>query len=120
MSKIFGTNVSNNSVNEAVVYNKGISPLKCPVVWTYGPGSHQDTFQKKWSTQGNICVMTCYYQSQPAVRGYRQRLHAFWKEKELLEAGEQRLFDQARFDSKGRLIWELVASGENNVEVQKE
>ena len=112
MSKIFGTNVSNNSVNEAVVYNKGISPLKCPVVWTCGSGSHQDTFQKKWSTQGNICVMTCYYQSQPAVRGYRQRLHAFWKEKELLEAGEQRLFDQARFDSKGRLTVATAIKGD--------
>ena len=42
------------------------------------------------------CVMTCYYQSQPGVRGYRQRLHAFWKEKGLFQAGEQRLCDQVR------------------------
>ena len=73
------------------------------------------------------CVMTCYYQSQPGVRGYRQRLHAFWKEKGLFQAGEQRLCDQVRtIQKKGwqsQLILleikRLVASGENNVEGQQ-
>ena len=57
---------------------------------------HQATVQKKWSMQDNICVMTSYYQSQPGVNGYRQRLYAFWKEKGLFQAGEQRLCDQVR------------------------
>ena len=73
------------------------------------------------------CVMTCYYQSQPGVRGYRQRLHAFWKEKGLFQAGEQRLCDQVRtIQKKGQQsqlilveIQRLVASGENNVEAQQ-
>ena len=72
------TNVSNNGVNEAGVYNEGLSPGRCPVVRMRRPGRHQATVRKKWSKQDNICVMTCYYQSQPGVRGYRQRLHAFW------------------------------------------
>ena len=77
------TNVSNNGVNEAAVYLEGLLPDRCPVVWTRGPVRHQVTVRKKWPTQDNICVMTCYYQSQPGVRGYRQRLHAFWKEKKV-------------------------------------
>ena len=40
--------------------------------------------------------MTCCYQIQPGVRGYRRRLHAFWKEKGLFQVGEQRLCDQVQ------------------------
>ena len=72
MSEMFNTNVSNNNVNEAGMYNEGLSPGRCPVVRTCRPGRHQTTLQKKWSTQDNICVIKCYYQSQPDVRGYRQ------------------------------------------------
>ena len=75
------TNVSNNDVNEAGVYIEGLLPDRCPAVRTRGPGRHQVTVRKKLPTQDNICVMTFYYQSQPGVRGYRQRLHAFCKEK---------------------------------------
>ena len=85
MSEISNTNVSNDGVNEAGVYNKGLSPDRCPVVRTRGHGRHQATVRKKWLTQDNICVMTCYYQSQPGVREDRQRLHAFWKEKGLFQ-----------------------------------
>ena len=35
------TDVSNNDVNEAGVYNEGLSPSRCPVVRTCGPGCHQ-------------------------------------------------------------------------------
>ena len=84
------TNVSNNGVNEAGVYNEGLSPGRCPLVRTRGPDCHQATVRIKWTKQDNICVMTCYYQSQPGLRGYRQGLHAFWKEKVLLQVGEQR------------------------------
>ena len=58
------------------------------------PSRHQRTVQIKWSTQDNICVMTCYYQSQPGAEGYRQRLDVFWEEKGLFQKGEQRLYDQ--------------------------
>ena len=57
---------------------------------------------KKWSTQDNICIMTCYYQSQPGLRGYRQRLHAFWREKGLFQVWEQRLCDQ---------VWKIQKKG---------
>ena len=40
--------------------------------------------------------MAHYYQSQPGVRRYRQRLHAFWKEKGLFQAGQQKLCDQVQ------------------------
>ena len=81
------TNVSNNSM-----------------VRTRGPSRHKATVHKECSTQDNICVMTCYYQTQPRVRRYRQRLHAFWKEKGLFQLGEQRLCDQGLMcNSKERL-----------------
>ena len=48
------TNVSNNGMNEAGVYNQGLLPGRCPVVRTHGPSRHQATVQKKWSTQDNL------------------------------------------------------------------
>ena len=50
----------------------------------------------------NNAVMECYYLSKPVdesgrpVRGYRQRMHAVWKERGLQKATEQRPCDQAR------------------------
>ena len=59
---------------------------------------------------------------------YRQRLHAFWTEKGLLQAGEQRLCDQMQIiQKKGWLsqlqleeIWRLAESRENNFEAQQD
>ena len=96
MSEMSIANVSNNGVNEAGVYNESLSDSRCPMVRTRWLGRHQATVRKKWSTQDNIFVMTCYYQNQPGLRGYRQGLLAFWKEKGLFEVGEQRLCDQVR------------------------
>ena len=84
--------------------------------------------QEKWLTHDNICLMTCYYQSQPGVRGYRQRLHAFWNEKGFLQLGEQSLCDQAgMIQRKGWLsllqlkeIRILVEKSDNNVEARQE
>ena len=128
MSEMSIINVSNNGVNKAGVYNESLSPGSCPVVRTRGPGRHQSTVRKKWLAQDNTCVMTCYYQSQPGVRGYRQRFHAFWKEKGLFLVGEQKLCDQVlMIQRKGWLsqlqleeIKRLVESGENNVEAQQD
>ena len=72
--------------------------------------------------------MPCYYQSQPVVRGYRQKLHAFWKEKRLFQVGEKGLCDQVRMiQKKGWLsqqqlepIRRLVERGGNYVEDQQE
>ena len=72
--------------------------------------------------------MTYYCQSQPCVREYRQRLHAFWKEKGLFQVRKQRLYDQVQmiqkkgWQTKLQLeeIRRFVESGENNVEAQQE
>ena len=45
------TNVSNNDM-----------------VRTRGPGLHKATVHKECSTQDNICVITCYYQTQDIDR----------------------------------------------------
>ena len=103
-------------------------PAGVPWFLTCGPDRHQAPVRNKWSIQDNICVMTCYYQSRPGVRGYRQRLHAFWEEKGLFQVREQRLRDRVRMiQRKGWLsqlqleeIKRLVESGENNVKAQKD
>ena len=61
------------------------------------------------------------------MRGYRQRLHAFWKEKGLFQVGEQIFCDQVQMiQEKGWLsklqleeIRKLEKFGENNVEAQQ-
>ena len=78
------------------------SPGRCPTVGQGGPGRHPATARMKWSRDMNIAVMECYYLSKPVdesgrpVRGYRQRMHAVWKERGLPKITEQRLCDQAR------------------------
>ena len=72
--------------------------------------------------------MTCYYQSQPDMRGHRQRLYTLWKEKGLLQVGKQRLCDQVQMIQKK--VWlsqlqlekirRLAESSESNVEAQQE
>ena len=127
MSEMSNTNVCSNSMSEAGVYKEGLLPSKCPVAMTGGPGRHQATVWKKWSTQDNTCEMTCYHQSQLGMRGYRQRFHAFWKQKGLFQV-EKRLCDQVQMiQMKGRLsqpqleeIKRLVEGGENNDEAQQE
>ena len=105
-----------------------VLPGTCPMVRTCRSCLHQATLQKRWLTQDNICVMTCYYQSHPGLRGYRQRLHTSWKEKGLFQVGEQRLCDQVQMIQ--RIVWlsqlqleeikRLVKSGENNVKAQQD
>ena len=50
MSEMSNTNVSNNGVNEARVYNESLSLGRCPLVRTRGPGRHQPNIQKNRST----------------------------------------------------------------------
>ena len=46
MSEMSNTNVSNNDMNEVEVCSEGLSPGRCPVVRTRGPGRHQATVGK--------------------------------------------------------------------------
>ena len=67
-----------------------------------GPGRNPVTARMKWNKAINIAVMECYYLSNPMdendkpVRGYRQRMHRIWNEREMFKCSEQRLCDQAR------------------------
>ena len=64
----------------------------------------QKKANEKWSTNDNLCLMKCYYESKPNVRGYRRRMHNLWKENGKIKASEQQLCDQARnILKKGRL-----------------
>ena len=112
MSEMSITNVSNYGMNEAGVYNESLSPGRCPVVRTRGPGRHQATVRKNWSTQDTICVMTCYYQNQLGVRGYRQRLHAFWKGKGFFSSRRAKVLRSSANDSKERLVVTPVIRGD--------
>ena len=53
----------------------------------------------KWSKELNVAVMECYFLSKPTgcngrpVRGYRRRMHNFWKERGLPTVTEHRLCD---------------------------
>ena len=50
----------------------------------------------------NVAVMECCFLSKPTdangrpIRGYRRRMHNFWKERGLPTITEQRLYDQAK------------------------
>ena len=91
--------VNGNGTGET---GKAASPSRCPTVGQGGPGRHPATARIKWSRDMNIAVMECYYLSKPVdesgrpVIGYRQRMHAVWKERGLPKITEQRLCDQAR------------------------
>ena len=56
----------------------------------------------KWTKAIYVAVMECYYLSNPEdendkpLRGYRQRMHRIWNEREMLKCNEQRLCDQVR------------------------
>ena len=79
-----------------------LSPGRCPTVRQGGPGRYQASAKMKWSKELNVAVMECYFLSKPTdangrpVRGYRRRMHNFWKERGLPTITEQRLCDQAR------------------------
>ena len=95
---------SMNGVNGSGTWGTGeaASPDRCPTVGQGGPGRHPATSIVKWSRDMNIAVMECYYLPKPVdesgrpVRGYRQRMHAVWKERGLQKITELRLCDQAR------------------------
>ena len=87
--------ISENGVNEARVDNAGLSPGRCPVDRARGSGRHHATVREK-STQEDISVMKCYYESKPDEMGYRKRLLDIWEGKGLFNVSEQRLCDQVR------------------------
>ena len=84
-----------------------LSPIRCPTVRQGSPSRYQAPGKMKWSKELNVvAVMECYFLSKPTVangrpvRGYRRRMHNFWKERGLPTITEQRLCDQDRIKRK--------------------
>ena len=81
-----------------------------PPVRQGGPGRCQATAKMKCSKELSVAVIECYYLSTPTdvngrpVRGYRRRMHNFWKERGLPTITEQRLYDQARIIRKNEWL----------------
>ena len=95
--------ISNNGVNGTGFSNdEGSSPGRDPMDEQRGPSRNHVTASMKWTKAINVAVMECYYLSNPVnesdkpLRGYRQRMHMIWNEREMLKCSEQRLCDQVR------------------------
>ena len=80
-------------------------PGRCLVEQQHGPDRQRNTAARSricWSRVMNMCVMECYYGSEPfdeagvPRRGYRKRMYELWKQRETGSVSEQRLCDQAR------------------------
>ena len=52
--------------------------------------------RKKWTKDENKEIWRCYRMSDPAMRGYRKRIHNIWHERNNAPQTEQRLADQFR------------------------
>ena len=81
MSEVSINETRDNSVNDTGTSRESLSPGSCPMDRTCGPGCHQATVRRRWLTQDNICLVKCYYESQPELRGYGKRLLTIWEEK---------------------------------------
>ena len=71
-------------------------PTGVPWIGRAGPVVSMLLSEKKWSTQENIYVMKCYYESKPEEMGYRKRLLSIREGKGLFNVSKQRLCDQVR------------------------
>ena len=104
--------ISNNSVNGTSVDNRRASPCSRAYgeMEGQGPGGpHQATdhngrkedaavmgptearSRKRWMKDENKEIWRCYILSDPAMRGYRKRLHNIWHERNNAPQTEQRL-----------------------------
>ena len=82
-----------NSVKEAGTNGgENLSPGRCPIEQQGGSGRHRTTAKgcrrRKWSQEANRIVMDCYYNSNPQVVGYIERMHMVWKEKGMFDVKE--------------------------------
>ena len=93
--------ISNNGVNgTGFSDDEGSSPGRDPMDKQRGPGRNYVTARMKWTKAITVAVMECYYLSNPVdendkqLRGYIQRMHRIWNEREMLKCSEQHLCDQ--------------------------
>ena len=92
--------ISNNGVNGTGFCNdEGSSPGRDPMDEQLWPGRNHTTVRMKWTKVINVAAMECYFLSNPVdendkpVRGYGQRMHMIWNEREMLKCSEQCLCD---------------------------
>ena len=107
--------IINNGVNGNSVDNRRASPGSrvCKEMEGQGPGSHHQATdhngieedaaemgptearsRKRWTKDENKEIWRCYRMSDPAMRGYRKRIHNNWHERNNAPQTEQRLADQ--------------------------
>ena len=62
--------------------NRGI-PSPEAIQGNSGKGNKQPVrrIRKKWIQEESRIVMECYYRSKQKINGYRQRIHAIWRDK---------------------------------------
>ena len=97
MQQMSSTENENNGVNGTGSSNgEGVSLGRSSTVEQRGPGRQQATARRKWTTQDNVCVMKCYYMSDPDKRGYRKQMYSIWRTEGSFEATEQRIVDQVK------------------------
>ena len=94
-----------NDVNGTGSVSEGLSTGRCSVEQQHRPSRNHAAAvitRMKCTKDLNVAVMECFDLSKPfteggkSIRGYRQRMHRIWKERELFSVSEQRLSDQAR------------------------
>ena len=94
-----------NDVNGTGACSEGAASGRCPVDQHRRPGRHPATTEQRqkrlgWSKEDNKRLFQCYIRSERERRGYRKRLVALWKARnindELTGVTEQRLADQVR------------------------
>ena len=89
-----------NGMKEAGTNSEeGLLPGRCPTEQQGGPSRHgtrryQGGRRRKWSQKVNRILMECYYNSNPEVEGYIERMYMIWKEKRMFDIKEQRLSDE--------------------------
>ena len=107
--------IINNGVNGTSVEKRRALPGNrvCGEMEGQGPGGHHQATdhngreedaaemgptevrsRKRWTKDENKEICRCYKMSDPAMRGYRKRMHNIWYERNNAPQTEQRLADQ--------------------------
>ena len=68
-------------------------------------------FKDKWTQKENKMLQKYYFESDKNVRGYRERIHQLWIEREDRDMTKQRLRTQVQENEKKKLL-SLVEIGE--------
>ena len=99
---MYGNIEIDNDVNGTGMSCEGVSSGRRPVDEQRWPDCHHVTTRKSCNREVNVAVIECYFLNKPMheegkpLRGYRERMHAIWKERYQMVVTEHRLCDQDR------------------------